>query len=297
MSGVAGFPGLRVVRVEPTYEGSPVACTERVLEHDLEQGPPVGDDAGSRALLRCRFDLEAPDPPGACSGPLGVLVTFEGNAKVAVEDVTAPVLANDPYHRLVAKFNRLVGSMEAPRILEIGSRNRSGNIRRDVTPSGGRYVGLDVLPGENVDVVGDAHELGSLFDPGTFDVVFSMSTFEHLAMPWKVVVEINKVLQAGGTCFATTHQAWPIHEAPWDFWRFSEYSWPCLFNAYTGFEVVEAAMGEPASAVAKVCHPVVHGLAEQPLYLASAALCRKVGESTVAWEVPLGEILGTQYPR
>ena len=72
-----------------------------------------------------------------------------------------------------------------------------------------------------MDVMGDAHKLSDYFDKDSFDVIFSMSVFEHLAMPWKVALELNKVLKPGGMMLHTTHQTWPLHEEPWDYWRYS----------------------------------------------------------------------------
>ena len=55
------------------------------------------------------------------------------------------------------------------------------------------YVGFDFYPGENVDVVGDAHKLSSYFGHDEkFDLIFSSAVFEHLHMPWIVAQEIQK---------------------------------------------------------------------------------------------------------
>jgi hypothetical protein len=55
------------------------------------------------------------------------------------------------------RFNR-----PGMRILEIGSRNVTGaNFRSSF--SAAHYVGFDLHPGENVDVVGDAHRLSAYF--------------------------------------------------------------------------------------------------------------------------------------
>ena len=60
------------------------------------------------------------------------------------------------------------------------------------------YIVLDVLPGENVDVVCDAHELSTVFAPESFDYVVSHSAFEYLLMPWKVAIDMNHALKCGG---------------------------------------------------------------------------------------------------
>jgi len=98
---------------------------------------------------------------------------------------------------------------------------------------------LDVVQGPNVDVVGDAHALSAHFEPESFDAMYSVSTFEHLAMPWKVALEAHKVLRPGGLAYFVTHQSLGMHELPWDFWRYSDTSWNSLFNSYTGFRVLQ----------------------------------------------------------
>src|SRR5207302_1906206 len=114
-------------------------------------------------------------------------------------------------------------------VLEIGSRARSGISRRDRFPAGSKYVGLDIASGPNVDIVGDAHDL-STFIHEPVDFVLSMSTFEHLLMPWKVAIEMSTVMRVGAIAYIESHQAWPLHEEPWDFWRFSANAWQGLFN-------------------------------------------------------------------
>jgi len=84
------------------------------------------------------------------------------------------------------------------------------------------YVGFDLYPGENVDIVGDAHRLSTYFDAEEFDLVFSSAMFEHFAMPWVVVEEIAKVLKVGGHAFVETHFSFTAHERPWNFFQFSD---------------------------------------------------------------------------
>jgi hypothetical protein len=74
----------------------------------------------------------------------------------------------------------------------------------------------------------------------------SLSVFEHLAMPWKVAVEMAKVMAPGAVAYIQTHQTYPIHDAPWDYWRMSKDAWPALFNRSTGFEILDIGEAEPA---------------------------------------------------
>jgi hypothetical protein len=181
-------------------------------------------------------------------------------------------------------------------VLEIGSRARSGLTRRQFIAQHLRYTGLDVKKGPNVDVVGDAHALSNLFPARKFVAVFSLAVFEHLAMPWKVVVEMNRVLAVGGLVFVNSQQTWPVHEEPCDYWRFTTYAWSCLFNAATGFEIVEMAHGEPARVHPIWDSPVVRDIHLSGAFLCSSVIARKTAETSLDWCVPLETAAPESYP-
>lgn len=105
--------------------------------------------------------------------------------------------AGDPAHALWSRYLQMISTIPAGRVLELGSRARSGITRRHLIPAHLEYIGADILAGTNVDVVADAHELSSSFPRGHFHAVFALSVFEHLAMPWKVVLEPNAILAHG----------------------------------------------------------------------------------------------------
>lgn len=136
---------------------------------------------------------------------------------------------------------------EGMHVLEIGSRNVTGvNFRSRFSKA--TYVGFDVYPGENVDVVGDAHELTTYFkEDEKFDLIFSSAVFEHLYMPWVAAVEIHKMLKVGGLVFIETHFSFSSHERPWNFFQFSEMGLRALFNASLGFDLIEGGMSNPIS--------------------------------------------------
>jgi hypothetical protein len=248
------------------------------------------------AAANCRFDFEFVEYDPRIAQEVRLIFTLRDGSRLELSEILREVMGNDPYQQLVHGFFNKLQQMDWAVVLEIGSRNRSGFMRRDKAHSAARYVGFDVLSGENVDVVGDAHNISKLLDHNQFDMVFSISTFEHLAMPWKAAVEINRVMKVGGLLLVSTHQTWPLHEEPWDFWRFSDHSWDALFNSYTGFEVVETAMGEPGSIVPHLLHAPVVGMPNDRARLASAVICRKIGDPRVDWDVQVSDILDTAYP-
>lgn len=201
----------------------------------------------------------------------------------------------DPARDVQSQFAAAVADRTAGRFLELGSRARSGLVHNAFVPADWTYVGMDIVEGTNVDLVGDAHELSALVPHNHFDAVMAMSVVEHLLMPWKVVLELNRVMKVGGIGLFTTHQAWPLHDAPWDFWRFSKESWTALFNGVTGFEIVRAEVGEPGFVVAQRCHAATN-FGQQPVYLSSVVMFRKTRNTELQWNVSLADLITTNYP-
>lgn len=99
-------------------------------------------------------------------------------------------------------------------------------------------TGLDIHPGFGVDVVGDVHQLSSLFPANHFSVVYSAALLEHVAAPWLVAAECAKVLQVGGIVVHVAPWVWPTHSEPNDFWRFSDQGLVRLFNESLGFRTI-----------------------------------------------------------
>jgi len=202
-------------------------------------------------------------------------------------------------------FNEFIGLVNEKhlRILEIGSRvvSPGSASKRTFFPGAASYTGFDYYPDANTDVVGDAHRLSEHFGTRQFDAVFSVSVLEHLAMPWVVAREINKILAVGGVTFHATVFAWPLHDSPWDFWRCSDEGLKVLFSRPVGFETVKAGLFHPAR-----LHPdtLVEGqetLAMIAGYCGAAILAKKVAEvdrTRLAWKPTVQDVVGddSRYP-
>jgi SAM-dependent methyltransferase len=193
-----------------------------------------------------------------------------------------------------------LGKGNGLRILEIGSREVTGpsDARRHFANS--EYIGFDYYPGDNVDVVGDAHRLSTYFPSGEqFDLIYSSACFEHFAMPWLVAEQIARMLKVGGLLFVETHFSFAAHERPWNFFQFSDMGLRVLFSSALGFECIEAGMSNPI--VGRFSALADEDLKYRPirgLYCHSEYLGRKVREVTsFDWgNVDMAELVaGTTY--
>ena len=208
------------------------------------------------------------------------------------------LLAKDvfPEDEFFAEMTKL----RSPRILEIGARKVNAAMPRHLAGPNARFVGLDLLDGENVDVVGDAHRLSELFEPRSFDGVYSGAVFEHLAMPWRVALEINTVLRPGGLAYIASHHTFNIHELPWDFWRYGKDAWRTIFGPTTGFESQNGGLVWSAHLCRYGTKSALEGGDE--CYLFSHILARKVADidpTQCRWDVDWRDVLppGHVYPR
>lgn len=139
-----------------------------------------------------------------------------------------------------------LANKQGMRILEIGSREVTGkSVDRDMFDKA-IYIGFDYYAGENVDVIGDVHQLSSYFDEDEkFDLIYTSACFEHFAMPWIVAEEISKLLKVDGYIFVETHFTYSSHERPWHFFQFSDMALKVLFNKSLGFECLDTGMSNP----------------------------------------------------
>lgn len=201
-----------------------------------------------------------------------------------------------PYHhQMVTKRSTVcshtkiwdwVGSFAAKkdlRVLEIGSRAVISDSKWKHFIPDAHYTGFDVLPGPNVDVVGDAHYLSEYFEPNSFDLVISFAVFEHLAMPWIVAEEISKILDTNGHVCIETHFSFSEHELPWHFFQFNSNALEVLFCKELGFEnIIDSGMDNPIIGVfAPDSSPNLRGQMVPHLYCHSAIIAQKSGKSQI----------------
>ncbi|MFB3917198.1 MAG: class I SAM-dependent methyltransferase [Terriglobales bacterium] len=103
------------------------------------------------------------------------------------------------------------------------------------------YIGVDwnnSLHGQqNVDVKCDI--CGPLpFADEFADTVVSLQVMEHLPEPRLFLSECARILKSGGLLFLTVPFQWHIHEAPYDFYRYTRYGLVHLLHE-AGFEQIE----------------------------------------------------------
>lgn len=104
------------------------------------------------------------------------------------------------------------------------------------------YIGLDIEKSghshvdEEIDVYYDGKKIP--FGNNHFDSIFCTEVFEHIFNIDEILPEINRVLKPNGVMLFTCPFAWPEHEIPYDFARYTSFGIKHIVEKH-GFEVVE----------------------------------------------------------
>lgn len=122
-----------------------------------------------------------------------------------------------------------LAGMARPSVIEVGTLRSDPEFPTHHTAWAphGTWLRTDAWPGEDVDEVVDAHDLAMFRAPGPgrlptlFDAYVACSVFEHLARPWKAMWAAAGVVKPGGLVYVQTHQTFPLHGYPNDYFRFS----------------------------------------------------------------------------
>jgi SAM-dependent methyltransferase len=107
-----------------------------------------------------------------------------------------------------------------------------------------QIVSFDIYASENTDFVADAHRIP--LKDGAVHAVWIQAVLEHVLTPSEVVDEIWRVLVSGGIVYAETPFLQPVHEAAYDFTRFTESGHRWLFRR---FELIDSGVVKGPGAV------------------------------------------------
>lgn len=118
-------------------------------------------------------------------------------------------------------------------VLSIGSssdQDGAGASYRDYFTSADYYYTSEPTAGRG-DLVLDVRSMPSLVD-ASVDAVFCNGVLEHVDDCHAAVGECWRILKLGGTFIVGVPFAQPVHRAPQDFWRFTEFGLRYLLRAF-----------------------------------------------------------------
>jgi len=118
-------------------------------------------------------------------------------------------------------------------LVEIGARAAEGQESiADMRAIFGakEHIGCDIQEGLGVDRIEDVHHL--TFETESIGTVIALETLEHVADPIRAVEEMWRVLRPGGVLAISSLMFFPIHDHPWDYWRFTPEAFELLLKPF-----------------------------------------------------------------
>jgi len=134
---------------------------------------------------------------------------------------------------LAQQVKRALAEVGHGRLLDVGCGEKPYEAYRPSSVI--EWIGFDVPENSNADVHGYAESLP--FPESSIDTVLCTEMLEHVPDPAQVLQESTRVLKPGGHIIITAPFYWPLHEEPYDFFRFSTYGLTCLVKK-AGLEIV-----------------------------------------------------------
>ncbi len=130
-------------------------------------------------------------------------------------------------------FKMVVSELRPGKILEIGAGKHSSHI--EYLKGDYHYYSLNLLSSEDPSIVGDACAM-PLRD-NSIDNIIMLEVLEHIPIPDLSINECMRVLKKGGIMIGSTRFIHPQHEAPYDYYRFTENSIKMLLRDFSEYHI------------------------------------------------------------
>lgn len=95
---------------------------------------------------------------------------------------------------------------------------------------GKEFVGCDMREGPGVDKILDLHNIE--LQNESVGSVLCLDTLEHVEYPHKALEEIYRILKPGGIVVISSVMDFPIHDYPYDYWRFTPEGFKSLLKPF-----------------------------------------------------------------
>jgi SAM-dependent methyltransferase len=96
--------------------------------------------------------------------------------------------------------------------------------------SGKKYVGSDMRKGPGVDVILDLHKID--LPTESVGTALILDTLEHVEFVRKAVEEAYRILKPNGLLVISSVMNFPIHDHPYDYWRFTPEAFKSLLKPF-----------------------------------------------------------------
>ncbi|MBF0362527.1 MAG: methyltransferase domain-containing protein [Oligoflexia bacterium] len=166
-------------------------------------------------------------------------------------------------------------TFKSPSVIELGTKRQNPTIpthHKEWVPHALEFLGTDIENGIDVDIVADLHSFAEVVGNERFDIIISCSTLEHIKYPHLAAHHIMKSLKVGGGIFIQTHQTYPYHGYPHDYFRYSVEALSGMFNEKMGMKIISSCYRFPA----RICNPRESSVSGFSAYLNVCFFAKKI---------------------
>lgn len=100
-----------------------------------------------------------------------------------------------------------------------------------------QVTSFDISEKRQPDIIGDICTYD--FENCKFDIIVIAEVLEHLHTPQIAIANIKSILNNGGKLILTVPFIFPIHDKPYDYYRYTKYGLEFLFKDFTGVSITE----------------------------------------------------------
>jgi SAM-dependent methyltransferase len=125
------------------------------------------------------------------------------------------------------------------KVLDVGSMDVNGSYKHLFPSDKFEYIGLDMAPGNNVDLVLSNPYNWNEIKNDSFDIIVSGQAFEHIEFFWLTMSEMTRVLKKNGLMCIIAPNGFGEHRHPVDCYRFFTDGMVSLAR-YVNLEVLHA---------------------------------------------------------
>jgi SAM-dependent methyltransferase len=153
---------------------------------------------------------------------------------------SSEILITNPNYLVYKSFHselfRCLEKYSSGKLLDIGCGNKP--YQQIVVSSVDEYIGCDIVQSseKKVDILCDATNIP--LPDESFNTIISTQTIEHLSEPQLLINEAYRLLKQNGIFILSGPMYWPLHEEPYDFFRFTKYGFRYIITK-AGFTIEE----------------------------------------------------------
>jgi SAM-dependent methyltransferase len=135
----------------------------------------------------------------------------------------------------------LAGLKKDQKVLNVGSGGQIGNLVNQICKlKESTVLSIDIDPHRDPDMVCDVCELPFYEE---FDVVVCAEVLEHISRPHIALTKIFSSLKGNGYLVMTVPFIFPIHDKPYDFFRYTRYGLEYLLQEFSEVHIREKNNG------------------------------------------------------